>query len=157
MLWCIAVLAAGVAAAAADDVKADLAKLEGSWEITSVEAGGKKAGAGAPDRVVFKDGKATFYANGEPLPTVKDLRLDLDPKQMPKAVNLVRGENETLPCIRAPRQVAHAEGDEAPTSEEPAARSRNRARRRRLWTAGRRSPSAAPTSASDSPCTSART
>lgn len=93
------VLAAGVAADA--DPRAELKKLEGTWEIVSIEAGGKKldAGKGAPDRLVVKDGVATFSAGGMEIPTFKDLKLQLDPTKKPMAADLVRGGKESLPCI----------------------------------------------------------
>jgi len=105
MRWTIAILAACLVVmagvAADDDGKADMRKLEGTWEVVSIEAGGKKvdAGKGAPERVVIKDGKATFFAEGKEMPTFKDLKLELDAKKKPRAVDLVRGEKESLPCI----------------------------------------------------------
>jgi uncharacterized protein (TIGR03067 family) len=105
MWWPVTVLMAGfvVSAHAADkdDSETDLRKLEGTWEIVSIEAGGKKvdAGKGAPEKAVIKHGKATFFAAGKEMPTFKDLKLELDTKRKPKAVDLVRGEKEVLPCI----------------------------------------------------------
>ena len=101
----IAILVAGFfvsAGFAADDQsKADMKKFEGTWEVVSIEMGGKKiaAGKGAPDKAVIKDGNATFFAAGKALRTFQDLKLKLDPKRKPKAVDLVRGGKETLPCI----------------------------------------------------------
>src|SRR5688500_6556953 len=104
MRWRTVVLAAGLlapAGAGGDDRAADLGRLEGTWDVASVEAGGKKAapGKGAPGRVVIKDGKATFFSGDKEVPTMRDLRLDLDPKAKPKAVDLVRGGKDSLPCI----------------------------------------------------------
>jgi uncharacterized protein (TIGR03067 family) len=105
MKWPIAVLVAGFAvpagAVADDAAKADLAKLEGTWDVVSIEAGGMKmpAGQGGPEKAVIKDGVATFFAQGKAMPTFKDLKLQLDPKKKPKAVDLVRGGKEILPCI----------------------------------------------------------
>jgi uncharacterized protein (TIGR03067 family) len=84
-----------------EDSKADLRKLEGTWEVVSFEVGGKKVdpGKGAPEKAVIKDGKATFFAGGKEIPTFRNLKLELDPKKKPKEVNLVRGERERLPCI----------------------------------------------------------
>lgn len=96
MKWFIAVLLAGCAApagAGADDVRnAEMRKLEGDWKIQSIDIGGQKqeAGGGAPDRVMIKDGKATFFAVGKEIPTFRDLRLDLNPAKQPKAMDLVR-------------------------------------------------------------------
>ena len=104
MKWYVAVLAAGFASAAVaaeDDAKADLAKLDGSWEIVAIEAGGMKMDArkGAPEKAVVREGKATFFTDGKEIPTFKDMRLDLDPKKTPRSVDLVRNEKESLPCI----------------------------------------------------------
>jgi hypothetical protein len=33
------------------------------------------------------------------MPTFKDLRLVVDPTKTPKAIDLVRGDKESLPCI----------------------------------------------------------
>ena len=57
MRWAVAVLVAGIVAASStrgdDESKNDLAKLEGTWKIASIEVAGKKVGApkGAPDEV----------------------------------------------------------------------------------------------------------
>jgi uncharacterized protein (TIGR03067 family) len=105
MKWQITILVAGfftaVSIAAADDAHADLKRLEGTWQVIAIEAGGMKVDAarGAPEKAVIKDGKATFFALGKEMPTFRGLRLDLDPKKNPKAVNLVRSEKESLPCI----------------------------------------------------------
>ena len=104
MKWYVAVLAAGFASAAVaaeDDAKADLAKLDGSWEIVAIEAGGMKMDArkGAPEKAVVREGKATFFTDGKEIPTFKDMRLDLDPKKTPRSVDLVRNEKEKSPCI----------------------------------------------------------
>jgi uncharacterized protein (TIGR03067 family) len=105
MKWPIATLAAvvfvSVIVAADDDAKAEMQKLEGAWKVVSFEAGGMKVdpGKGAPEKIVIKNGKATFFAGGKEIPHLREVRLDLDPKAKPKAINLVRGENETLPCI----------------------------------------------------------
>ncbi len=85
----------------ADDSKADLQALEGAWDVTSIVAGGKKLGlTEAPlEKAVIKDGKATFFWQGKEIATFKDLKLQIDAKQKPKTVDLVREGSETLPCI----------------------------------------------------------
>jgi uncharacterized protein (TIGR03067 family) len=87
--------------AADDDNKAEMQKLEGTWKIVSFEVEGRKVdpGKGAPEKAVIKSGKATLFAGGKEIPTFRDLKLELDPKKKPKAVDLVRGEKESLPCI----------------------------------------------------------
>jgi uncharacterized protein (TIGR03067 family) len=105
MKWLITIVAVGFTAAiglAADnDAKAEMKKLEGNWEVVSIEANGMKIPVqkGAPEKALIANGKATFYSDGKAMPTFKDLGLELDPKKSPKEVNLVRGKGETLPCI----------------------------------------------------------
>lgn len=97
----VTALGVGSIAVAGDDTKADLRALEGAWEIVGIEAGGRKleGGKGAPEKAVVKDGKATFFSQGKEMSTFKDLKLMIDAKKQPKAVDLVRGDKESLPCI----------------------------------------------------------
>lgn len=105
MKFSMAILVAGflVSVGAADDEagKADLRKLEGVWKVVSLEVADVKvkAGPGRPEKLVIKDGKMTIFSGGKEVPTAKNLRLVLDPNEKPKAVDLVRGEKESLPCI----------------------------------------------------------
>lgn len=87
--------------AADDKNKDELKKFEGTWDIESIEADGRKLprGMGAPERAVVEAGKISFFTGGKKMPTFRDLALEFDPKSKPKAVNLVRGKNERLPCI----------------------------------------------------------
>ncbi|HSQ56579.1 MAG TPA: hypothetical protein VLM40_12625, partial [Gemmata sp.] len=52
-----------------------------------------------PDEVVIKDGKANFLSAGKELETFRNLKIELDPKKKPRAMDLLRGPNEGLPCI----------------------------------------------------------
>jgi uncharacterized protein (TIGR03067 family) len=101
----LVLLAAGSLAAAArpDDkaARAELARLEGTWEVTEVETAGTKADAKAfgVEKVVVKGGKLTFFSGGKELRT---FRLTLDPGKQPKAADLSRdrgGVREQLPCV----------------------------------------------------------
>jgi uncharacterized protein (TIGR03067 family) len=88
-------------AAADDDVKADLAKLESNWEVESVEMAGRKI-RGADfglERIVIKDGRLTFFGPKGEMPVFKNVRLELDPNQRPKAVDLVLDGKGNYPCI----------------------------------------------------------
>jgi uncharacterized protein (TIGR03067 family) len=74
--------------------------MEGAWEVTSLEAIGRKAPPGeGPERFVVREGRATFFAKGQEMPTFRQLRLDFGASKTPKAVDLVRGEGDFLPCI----------------------------------------------------------
>lgn len=104
MKWAIAFLVACLLVSAAqsgDDAQAELRKLEGAWHVVSFEWAGMKADPfkGGPEKAVIKGGKATFFTGGKEIPHLTDLKLILDPKKKPKAVDLVRGEKESLPCI----------------------------------------------------------
>jgi uncharacterized protein (TIGR03067 family) len=105
MKWTIAFLAAGLLVStgrsADDENKADLKKLEGSWDVVSMDVAGMKteAGKGAPDKLVVKDGKMALIVDGKELNAFKDLKLELNAKKKPKAVDLLREGKETLPCI----------------------------------------------------------
>jgi uncharacterized protein (TIGR03067 family) len=81
--------------------KADLAKLEGTWEVTGADVAGKKSDAKAfgVEKLVVKDGKLTLFSGGKEL---RVYQLTLDPAKTPKATDLVRdrdGAKEQLPCI----------------------------------------------------------
>lgn len=55
-----------VQAVAADDTENDLKKLQGTWEIMRIEAGGKALKPkGAPDRAVIPGGLEHFLESGE--------------------------------------------------------------------------------------------
>jgi uncharacterized protein (TIGR03067 family) len=97
----VAALVVAAVAAADDATSTDLQALEGAWDIVSIEADGMKvdAGKGAPEKAVIKDGKATFFSQGKPIPTFKDLKLRIDATKKPRAVDLLRGDEESLPCI----------------------------------------------------------
>ncbi len=105
MKWMLGILTASLVTmaglAADDENKADLKKLEGTWDVVSMEIAGKKfeAGKGAPDKLVVKDGKMTLFADGKEVSTFKDIKLDVDARKKPKAVELVREGKETLPGI----------------------------------------------------------
>ncbi|MFO0927633.1 MAG: hypothetical protein U0736_11430 [Gemmataceae bacterium] len=87
-------------AANADTEKPSSGKLNGNWEVVSLEADGMKADGktGGLEKAVVKNGKVTFYAGEKAIPTFSNLRIVLDPKQ-PTALDLVRGERESLPCL----------------------------------------------------------
>lgn len=97
----VVILSAWPALAAADDREDELAKLAGNWKVVRLEVGGMaiEPPPGAPQQLRVEKAMATFYADGRPIETFKDLRLVLDPKQKPKHVDLLRGEKETLPAI----------------------------------------------------------
>ena len=103
MRWRIVTLAVGLAVvtASADDAKTELGRLEGEWEVVGVEAGGMKApaGSGGPEKAVVRDGTVTFFAQGKEMPTFRGLKVEADPRKKPKALDLVRGGRERLPCI----------------------------------------------------------
>jgi uncharacterized protein (TIGR03067 family) len=105
MKWTIAFLAAAFAVSAArsadDENKTDMKKLEGAWDVVFMDVAGKKfePGKDAPGKLVIKDGKMTLFAEGKEVNTFKDLKLELDAKKKPKAVDLVREGKDTLPCI----------------------------------------------------------
>ncbi|WP_020472757.1 TIGR03067 domain-containing protein [Zavarzinella formosa] len=95
----VIIIPAGIAAE--DESKADLRKMEGTWEIVAFEMSGKKmdAGKGSLEKIVIKDGKMTLFAAGMEIPTFKGLKLELNTTLKPKAADMLRGEKETLPCI----------------------------------------------------------
>jgi uncharacterized protein (TIGR03067 family) len=105
MKWISGILAIGllvsVARPADDENKADLKKLEGSWDVQFMDVAGKKVegGKGGPEKLVVKDGKLTLYADGKEVATFKDIKLDVDAKKQPKTVEMVREGKETLPGI----------------------------------------------------------
>jgi uncharacterized protein (TIGR03067 family) len=93
---------ATVTIAGDDKAKADLQKLEGSWDFVSIVIAGEKkdgAGAGGLEKAVIKGNKMTFFAGGKEIGNFKDLELRLDPKKTPRAADLLREGRETLPCI----------------------------------------------------------
>ena len=94
-------ISAATASAAQDEIDSDAPLLEGTWNVASIEAGGRKmeAAGGAPEKAVIKDGKVTFFSQGKEMSTFKNLKLQVDAKKKPKALDLVRNANETLPCI----------------------------------------------------------
>jgi uncharacterized protein (TIGR03067 family) len=87
------------------DEAADMKLLTGAWEVTSLEAFGQRVPVGqpgAPDKVVFKDGNATFFAQGKGMEKNIDLRVGLDASKNPKIMDFVRSTKvgkESLPCL----------------------------------------------------------
>src|SRR5262245_61576167 len=78
--------------------KADQAKLDGTWEVTAVDTAGMKSDAKAfgVEKLVFKDGKMTFFGDGKEL---RVFQVTLDPAKTPNAADLVRerdGKKEQL-------------------------------------------------------------
>ena len=105
MKWIVAMLAVGLIAAvgiaADDDGKAEMKKLEGTWDVVSIVLSGMKADGtkGMPDKAVVKDGKATFLSEGKEMKTFRDLKIEFVPKKTPQAVDLTQEGKVTLPCI----------------------------------------------------------
>ena len=70
-----------------DAVKDELAKLQGTWKVVSVEAGGKD---------VLKDvklGEITFKEGGAVEGLGPDITVKLDPTRKPKEIDLIRGKD----------------------------------------------------------------
>jgi len=103
----IAFLAVGfsvtTAVAGDEKKKAELAKLEGTWEVVSAEVDGKKmeGAKSGLEKLTIKGGKMTAYATGgKAVPAFKDVELVLDPGKKPSRMDMVRkGKKDVLPCI----------------------------------------------------------
>ncbi len=87
--------------ARADDeaVKAELKKMEGTWQLTSAVADGKETLGEVVKkvRVVIKDGKHTVHLGDDVV--VKDIPFKLDPSQKPKTTDDTVGEGKTIKGI----------------------------------------------------------
>ena len=85
----LAVLAVGLLVAAAapqgDAVKADLDKLQGEWQIQSIEVAGMPLKGGLPGKVTIKGDKIDF--------PLADTAIKLMPDQKPKAIDLLRASD----------------------------------------------------------------
>jgi uncharacterized protein (TIGR03067 family) len=95
-----------VATAAGDDaVKAELKKVEGTWQLMSAVKDGKAT----PDdvvkkiRVVIKDGKHTVYVGDDAV--AKDIPFTLDPTKDPKTTS------DTLPDGKEIKGIYKLDGD----------------------------------------------
>src|SRR5947209_18239023 len=84
----------------AGDEKADLAKLEGTWEVTALEVAGKPAPLGPEGlKLVVKGKKLTLFAGDKAVPNFNDVELRLDPTKKPKTADCLQEGKDTLPCI----------------------------------------------------------
>ena len=99
VLAVLAVVLAGVAPAADKGaVEAELKRLEGTWEITSAEARGRKLSLKdlGMDQVVVRGDKLTFRANGK---DVKTYGLKVDPSKDPKQMDWTSKDSDPLAGI----------------------------------------------------------
>jgi len=98
-------LALGADKPSDDQVKAEWAKLNGTWQLVSAENDGKKA----PEdfvkkvRVVIKDGKHTVYIGDDAV--VKEIPFAIDPAKKPKRAT------DTLPDGKQIHSIYELDGD----------------------------------------------
>jgi uncharacterized protein (TIGR03067 family) len=92
-LWLLAVLAGSGGQPAADEPKADTAreelkKLEGTWQVVSIETRQKARPAGEVNglKLVIKGDTSTFEKDGKPV--VGTGKLSIDPSKKPKTVDI---------------------------------------------------------------------
>jgi uncharacterized protein (TIGR03067 family) len=86
---------------AADDVKDEMKKLEGPWNVATAEIDGKTYSARqfGVTRVLIAGGKLTFQDDGK---DVKTFTFTVDPSKKPKAMDLVNVKDSmSLPAIYA--------------------------------------------------------
>jgi uncharacterized protein (TIGR03067 family) len=69
-----------------DAVKEELAKLQGTWKVERVEAGGKEVKD-------LKLGEITFKEGGGVEGLGPDITVKLDPTRKPKEIDLIRGKD----------------------------------------------------------------
>src|SRR5437764_1104317 len=93
------------AAAGDDATKAELKKLEGTWQLVSAVKEGKETAADVVKkiRVVIKDGKHTVYFGDQA--AVKDIPFTLDPTKNPKTTV------DTLPDGKQIKGIYKLDGD----------------------------------------------
>ena len=96
---------AGVSAAEEDAVKAEMKKLEGTWQLVSAVKDGTEIPADIVKkvRVVIKDDKHTVYFGDEV--AAKEIPFTIDPTKNPKTVV------DTLPDGRQIKGIYKLEGD----------------------------------------------
>jgi uncharacterized protein (TIGR03067 family) len=92
----IALLGLSPIASAEDAAKAELKKLDGTWQLISAVTDGKPA----PDdfvtkvQVIIKDGKHTVRIDGET--AAKDIPVSVDPKTEPKSTTDTLPDGQTI-------------------------------------------------------------
>ena len=88
-----------------DVVKAEMAKLEGTWQLASAEMEGKKTPEETVKkiRVVIKDGKHTVHFGDQMV--VKDVSFTVDPTKNPKQAT------DTLPDGRVIKSIYELDGN----------------------------------------------
>ncbi len=115
-------------AALADDAQDEAKKLEGDWNVTAVEAGGKTQDpAAGAQQVVLQGDQLTLKMKGGEGPTY---RFTVDPSQKPKAMDWLKKDGSTIGGIYEldgddlklcfPLAPAEAEGGGARSSAPPA-------------------------------------
>ena len=78
----------------ADDAKDEAKKLEGTWKVVSVDAGGRLQDSGSgPQQVVIQGDQITLKMKGGEGPTY---RFTVDPSQKPKAMDWFKKDASTI-------------------------------------------------------------